>query len=673
MDSHSNLKGNTIPTADELNKNHNLLLHRQIRNTACPTHPHDAFLAAVIPGGRFFITTPYRNLSLYTLNPVVEDMKMRRDFRFGEHDYLQWPQQWCLPLCHLACILRQPSPGHHFDIMWWVPTPEFFSEERRGIATGLGKLNAKKAAEFGDLVSELRTRCSDFVTHHSNQSEIDLAQQYSQMLLERTNRLGSLLLSYRQMCYTVTSIQRLFLELHALLEYCQVFKPRMQAADISAPAVAPVIGAFTSDIQQAEVLFRARLPFWFIRQVQDIAAVAVGKLAPMIPVDTLCRMESPFPEPVIFRGVPNTQAQYNAIQNHLNAIFNTQSPFELSRQSRLEIASPATTILSGPQRTNSKSKRLTPYRKKSIMPSRATPRDKFSLPDNPLFPPSSPCWGSALSIVNREYPPEPIQGGYAFPDPILFISVGKYEKTLTYCWNYLQFRDILLFRISQPSPRLIPNSTWRQLLNGNFTTRQPSNSGQASKTASQKASVRELLGNCLLSTGVDVNLEHPPDTVSWRGRSFARASDIGDNIVREIVWEVSHLNFRSELVALDKVLTAKLTNEQAQRHLKRLDDCFPGVDMNNLLMVDFNRADEGFASAVPIGRKGVLFALRDVMKEWPKFGERCRNAKDAIEKDFYNDTKLELFETEVVHGYLQYFFDTFGRAAVTPLRLDRSD
>ncbi|THU80288.1 hypothetical protein K435DRAFT_874532 [Dendrothele bispora CBS 962.96] len=669
MDSQSNLKSTPIPTAEELDKNHNLLLHRSA-TTARPANAHDASLAAVVPGGRFFITTPYRNLSLHT---------MRRDFRFGEHDYLQWPQQWCLPLCHLACILRRPSPGHQFDLMWWVPTPEYFCEERRGIATGLGKLNARKAKEFGDLVSDLRARCNEFVAHHSNPTEVDLARQYSEMLLERKNRLNSLLLSYRQMCYAVTSVQRLFLELHALLEYCQTFKPRMKGVDIASPTVAPVIGAYTSDLQQAEALFRAGLPFWFVRQVQDVPAVTVGKLVPLVSVDTLCRAESPFPEPVVFRGVPNTLAQYNAIQDHLNTVFNTHSPFESSRHSRLQIASPSTAIVGGIQRTATERKRQTPYPKKSNKPSKVTGRDKFSLPEHHLFPPSSPCWASALSRVNRDYPPDPVQGGYAFPDPILFVSVGKHEKTLTYCWNYLQFWDILLFRISQPSPQLIPNSTWRQLLNGEFaatTTGAPSSSKRSSKTALQKASVRELLGNCLLSTGVDVDLEHPLKTVSWRGRSFHYASEIPEDVVREIVWELSHLNFRCELVALDKVLVSKsLDNEESLRHCRRLGNCFPGADMDNILTVDIDRADdhEGFGSAAPVGRKGVLFALRDVMNDWPKFGERCRNAKDALEKDFYNDTTLEVFEAVVVHGYLQYFFDTFGRAAVTPLRLDRSD
>ncbi|THU85185.1 hypothetical protein K435DRAFT_568255, partial [Dendrothele bispora CBS 962.96] len=171
--------------------------------------------------------------------------------------------------------------------------------------------------------------------------------------------------------------------------------------------------------------------------------------------------------------------------------------------------------------------------------------------------------------------PDPVQGGYAFPDPALIVTVAKHEKTMTYCRNWLRFRDILIFRLSQPSPRLILNSTWRQLLNGDFQTSDMA--ATSSCTAAQKTSVRDLLGNCLLCIGVDVNLSEIPDAVSWRDQSFSIKSDLPDVVVKEIVWELSHLNFRCELSALDRMLTpTSLSTEELAKHAQRLRDCFSG-------------------------------------------------------------------------------------------------
>ncbi|THU98525.1 hypothetical protein K435DRAFT_856534 [Dendrothele bispora CBS 962.96] len=509
------------PTAEELDRNHDLLLHRRTDTTARPIRAHDSWSAAVLPGGSFFVTTPYRELPLYPTSPIVQDMRMREDFRFGEHDYLQWPQQWFRPLCHLACIMRRPSPNHEYYVMWWSPTKDFFTEERRGIATSLGKLKLVKRMEIGDVVRGLVQRCRDFVDMHTNTDEVELARKYCRQLQDHTARLDSLLFSFRQTCYAVVAVLRIFLELLALLDYCQVYKPRMKGENLTESIPEPVIGALTWDINDAELLFLARIPFWFIYKVEDVPRVSIAKLSVPVLFDTVCRNESPFLEPVIFRGVPNIQAQYTAIHDHLVAVFNTHSPFESSRQSRLKIASPSNFII-GPQRSIPKKHNSSPYTKPTN--SRKTHgRDKFSLPDHRLFPPASPCWTIALSQVDRNSPPDPIQGGYAFPDPALFVTVTKCEKTLLYCWNWLCFWDILLFRLSQPSPRLIPNSTWRQLLNGDFKVAAEQTLGQ--KTAAQKANVRDLLGNCLLSNGVDVNIDDTPDAVLWKERSFSKKSD----------------------------------------------------------------------------------------------------------------------------------------------------
>ncbi|THU92089.1 hypothetical protein K435DRAFT_567148, partial [Dendrothele bispora CBS 962.96] len=77
-------------------------------------------------------------------------------------------------------------------------------------------------------------------------------------------------------------LQRTFLELHALLDYCEVFKPQMEGRATPASQRAPLLGVFVSDYSQASQLFRAGIPFWFIHPVQSLPQVSVAELAPFV-------------------------------------------------------------------------------------------------------------------------------------------------------------------------------------------------------------------------------------------------------------------------------------------------------------------------------------------------------------------------------------------------------
>ena len=87
------------------------------------------------------------------------------------------------------------------------------------------------------------------------------------------------------------------------------------------------------------------------------------------------------------------------------------------------------------------------------------------------------------------------------------------------------------------------------------------------------------------------------------------------------------------------------------------------------MQVDIDKAGCGFAAKNLSERKTFLFALRDVMLSWVGCKERCQDIKEYNETTIYSDTLLETFERKVVLTYVQYFFDSFGRAPVTPLRL----
>ncbi|THU94992.1 hypothetical protein K435DRAFT_142692 [Dendrothele bispora CBS 962.96] len=569
----------TAPTAEELDQNHNLLLHRK-PSTARPATAYAATCAAVLPGGRLFVTTPYENLPLFAPHPVIE-MKIRKDFRFGPHDYIQWPQPWCSPLCHLACILSRPAENHKLSIMWWNPTMSDFREVRSGIVvTGLGKLGLGVTRKFCTLVEELREKCKSFCGAHSNRDEVNLVQKYSRALQERTTRLETLLLTFPQVCMAVVGLQRVFLELHTLLEYCEVFKPRMngQSPPVSSSSPAPVLSAFTWSVDEAGMLFDAGIPFWFVHPVSAVPNVSVGRLKPFIPLSSICCEESSLAAPVIYKGVPNVEAQYSALTKYMTDAVQISSPFQSVQQSQLSIV-PSTTLVNRNERHSHRGSR--PY---DIPPQKSgqSSRGRWTLPDSPLYPPSSPAWSWALGKVDRSRPSFYTHegAGYAFPDPQLFVTPGRRDKISTYCENYLRFRSLLRFRLCHGTPSLVGNQTWRQLLIGDFQEKK--NSTSADKKRGQ---VRDFIGNCLLGTGVQLDLTNI-GPVKWGTTLIAPGSLVPDRVVQEIAFELSHLNFQCELMAIDTLYI--LPQQKSEQHQTLVERCFFGTAGGYPLTADLN-------------------------------------------------------------------------------------
>ncbi|THU83067.1 hypothetical protein K435DRAFT_844177, partial [Dendrothele bispora CBS 962.96] len=655
----------SVPSAEQLEADHSLLLHRKPPGDNSLLSAYHASNAAVIDRGRFFLTTPYPNLTLYHPVLAVEGMRMREDFRFGLDDYIQWPQKWDRSLCHLACILRPPSDDHPWSLMWWTPTTEFFSLERSALASGLGRLQYSRSMEIRKIARELLERSDIFCRTHKNESEVILATRLSRQLSDRLIRLEFVPGSFRQICTLVTAVQRIFLELHALLEYCDVYKMRMEGSADPVKTPAAVVGAFTWDLDDAALLFRAAIPFWFIHCHTDIGRVAVSALAPVLTEGHVCSRDSQYPSKIIFKGVPNLRVQYSAIHSSIDEVFRTYLPFQPS--SNAPCASPSRTspVSTGPDRTRRLTdKRSRPYNRSSFKPS-GIDRHVGVFSSNTFLPYFSPSWSWAYSRVSTNNPPRLRQTGYAFPDPLLLVAVQSTAKMYTYCFNWLRFRDLLLFRLTKPSPTLITNVIWRLLLSGDFVPKEREPGKTESLASTRKTEVRSFLGNCLSESGVELHLDQLPLTVRWRESEFLENDTFPTSVVREIFYEISALNFRCELMAVDDALTP--SHLQTEEHRSLVNFCFFGKSDGDILSVDTTSSTHGFAADTWTARLPYVFALRDVMLVWSGSAQRCQGIS-AASKDTLDVHASVTFENRVILAYLQSVFDCFGRAAVAPVR-----
>jgi hypothetical protein len=225
--------------------------------------PFDGRVGAIAQVGaeHFFITTNTDYIPVPPVQPF--NVSVRLDMRYGIDDPSCWPQLYSETFCHLAAM---PKPDARADIavMWWNLQPSDFVPGSAS-TRGLGKLRSTKLANLIGPVEKMSKVVKDYCSGRSDHSPLFRELVLSMVLsLERLQDLPS---TYEQMVFGVTCVQRMYLELDALLNYMTVYKPRMENFKEQADSVliAACMGAFTSEPRVAQILFSAKLPFWFLR------------------------------------------------------------------------------------------------------------------------------------------------------------------------------------------------------------------------------------------------------------------------------------------------------------------------------------------------------------------------------------------------------------------------
>ncbi|KAF9034609.1 hypothetical protein BJ165DRAFT_1409897 [Panaeolus papilionaceus] len=119
------------------------------------------------------------------------------------------------------------------------------------------------------------------------------------------NRLLSLKTTWIQICFTLTELQHLLLELRGCLDYLEIFKPMMDLSHIapSNPTTIHTIGTFTTNARVAEEFNSVGIPVWFVQR-QHMSDFGNNVLAEVDPVD-YCKhlvMDKHPDFPLVFKG-----------------------------------------------------------------------------------------------------------------------------------------------------------------------------------------------------------------------------------------------------------------------------------------------------------------------------------------------------------------------------------
>ena len=133
---------------------------------------------------------------------------------------------------------------------------------------------------------------------------------------------------------------------------------------------------------------------------------------------------------------------------------------------------------------------------------------------------------------------------------------------------------------------------------------------------------------------------------SWNGMEWTENLATNTVLVKEVLWELSELNFHYELSALDVRQTGR----------ERLTEILEAVEneQDSIFWVSVGKVDTGLVSTDLETHPKRQRLLHELMREW----------KDRVEVP-----AMDHLESTMASLYCQTFFDTFGHPPILPRRL----
>jgi hypothetical protein len=234
---------------------------------------------------------------------------------------------------------------------------------------------------------------------------------------------------------------------------------------------------------------------------------------------------------------------------------------------------------------------------------------------------------------------------YVFPEPGIFLGANPVRRA-KYFLTWQAIEAACIHRLLSSTAPPLSNQEWRDILVGSLEFK---SSDSACAKAQEHA--RRLLGSAiddLHFNVVDPATPPPPP--------------IGDPEAQAILWRLSELNFRFELLALHK--RAGPVDSDTVKCDEAVRDA---LQLTSLQAVDADTSVEGFRSRDWRSRLPSLLRITTLMRVWS--GDKPLPLLQDKPLHEYTERDTGVLEDAVARFYTDTFFIFFGRAAVIPTRL----
>ncbi|TFK60161.1 hypothetical protein BDN72DRAFT_864579 [Pluteus cervinus] len=631
----------------DLVNNPNILLHSA--QPGEPIGPFDGRVGAVVDQGRHFVTSP--NVDV-VYEPLLDraDIRMREDFRYGPYDPTLWPQPYNPDYCHLAAMFRKSEfDNMPFSLLYRDLDRSTFEALDKAVPNGLGHPTKELIDSFGDLYDQLNGEIEEYKSNTPQESRHEHIFLLARALSDAKTRFIQLALTFEQLQFSWTDVQRLFIETKASLDYHSVYHQRMIGLKRTPTETENMMGTVTTDPKVVQHMVRAGLPVWYLRPWGLIASARVDKVVQAIqPSETLFAKQADPPLPIIYSGFPDNKIKYHKMQEYHRDFYRPPVPYFQSFQT--------STLVTSSRDTSGRSHAQIKEMKNPNV-------DYFT---NKLCPPITSSWKAALASIPPTYTREK-NFGHLFPHAALLLRVTTNEKRTTYAFNWLRFRPSLLYRLTKPNAVIkgYSNDFWRVVLTYGGQTIGGNQGGQRSQ-ARQKAT--ELLQDC----GVPPEMLSDTPTVRWRARTISQDENLDQDTLTRVIWEINELNFRFDLYILHRRRQKDTDTNSAvfQDPDALLMDCFPTTGPLNV--VDGDKANEGLGAVSSYMRLRFMVRLACVFKGWIGCPDIITSAAEAgiIAVRQWGTKKIDMFETKLTKFFVESFEREFGRVPSVPWSLE---
>lgn len=647
------------------------------------------------------------------------DLFRRADGMYGADDYICWPQPFNSKYAFVAAIPTCPksSTGRYFaDLAIWDELSERDLASGEEGLSGRGIVRGYRLDSLKGTLERLAERLGSFRAASSNVGDrkgvLVSLNEFEVNLRVCFTEIRDTPMLLRDAKRGWAEIRRAWLSMMALMDYVEIYSPRMNGLAPRASAVEECMGACIWDARMADMLFRAGLPVYYIRSTEEFRSQNILSVCtlrrPLPPL--VCLTQASPPYHIIYRGQAGADDKFHSIIMESVHTFSKPSPFSTTHYphrydsswtlgagpltSPISSASSSTAsssvqsaqVVRKQKTTTSKS----PYNQQKRRPqpgkgvgrkllntcsclntdyilAPATERNPFAeLPSTPYTPDAIPTWsGVNLTINQNSLMPGTVEVGkrtYIFPDPGLFFGTTHYAH---YFHHWLQFREAWTHKCRTQLAEPVTPEVWRKILiNVQWNERDtPSTAKQA-----ETHRVAQLIKDVMQSLDARLSVES----------SQSPSLDIA--ICREAIWELCQINFRYELQSLDDLLdqskpqrSANLTVDQYERaitnhrrqRIQQISTCFFFED---IFSPGRNSAkDSGLASSIWRDRYATIKSWWSVMDSWSP--SKPVNWRDGISVDLTKvPVRGEEWEHCVIRYYVQSFYDIFRRPPVLPRR-----
>ena len=200
----------------------------------------------------------------------------------------------------------------------------------------------------------------------------------------------------------------------------------------------------------------------------------------------------------------------------------------------------------------------------------------------------------------------------------------------------------------------MPGSIWHDLLTYEYSQQKLADNIKETKSNKLRALAVDFLQNCLQAEDI-VFMGLEKSKAVWNGKVCKTLTDAERE---EILWELSELHFRFELMALDSRAT---TSKDADRR-ELISACFPRCTARSLLVADLGMANLGFTDGNWENRAIFVHALKRLMMDWQG------DIPPIIQVEKFKWTQCDMQELEdtITSFYVRSFYNYFRRPPIVP-------